>query len=511
MKKFLSLLLLMSLLVSSFATLASEEPLLDPNDPHTFDIFVDWTWLDFDTFEGGIAQEWMREQTGITLKMTKASDSEQLNLLIASGELPDLIACSASAKVSRLSDPDLTWPLQELIDKYVPEWQVPEVEKRLNAYFSQDGQYYMLKNEFNTAEEIKAATNLGTNFGQFHMRQDIYEALGSPKLENKEDFFALMALVKEKYPAMQPITFSPREYTAFGSMVGYDSGRSLDDNGNLVMYLSDPDYRAMLKLMNELYLAGYITQENFAYNDEEQAFQNFYAGNVFMVSYFAGNDEQRFTAKLQAAVPGAKVVQVPLLDQWAYTIPVSGWAALFITKNCDDPERAIKMLYWAKQKDNSISLTYGVKGIDWDYDEIGNIKILERRQKSADAGTVAQDYKEMGFPLSADNYITIYNAFYAAATPETRLIFDEVVKRATISNAISLAMPKSGSEEQFMYSDLDSLATEYFPRLCMAASPEAFDALYDEMMQIAVENGLNEVNAYLTTTYNDVKELLGAE
>ena len=287
--------------------------------------------------------------------------------------------------------------------------------------------------------------------------------------------------------------------------------RFVDDDGNLVMHLSDPDYKAMLKVMNELYLAGYINQENFAYNDEEQAFQNFYAGNVFMVSYFAGNDEQRFTAKLQAAVPGAKVVQVPLMEKWTYTIPVSGWAAQFITKDCDDPERAIKMLYWAKQKDNSISLTYGVKGIDWDYDEIGNIKILERRQKSADAGTVAQDYKEMGFPLSADDYITIYNAFYAAATPETRAIFDEVVKRATISNAISLAMPKSGSEEQFIYSDLESLATEYFPRLCMAESPEAFDALYDEMMQVAVDNGLEEVNAYLTKTYNDVKELLGAE
>ena len=135
----------------------------------------------------------------------------------------------------------------------------------------------------------------------------------------------------------------------------------------------------------------------------------------------------------------------------------------------------------------------------------------KRQYASADAGTVAQDYKEMGFPLSADNYITIYNAFYAAATPETRLIFDEVVKRATISNAISQSLPKSGSEEQIIYQDLESLSTEYFPRLCMADSPEAFDALYDEMLKVAEENGLSKVNAYLTKTYNDVKELLGAE
>ncbi len=511
MKRLFTLILLASMLLTALSAPAEEVNLLDPKDPHTFDFFVDWTWMDFDTFEGGIVQDWMREQTGITLNMMKASDSEQLNLLIASGDLPDLIACSSTAKVTTLSDPDLTWPLQELIDKYIPQWQVPEVEKKLNAYFSQDGQYYMLKNEFNTAEEVKAATNLGTNFGQFHMRQDIYEALGSPKLETKDDFFALMALVREKYPDMQPIVFNPREYSAFGSLVGYDTVRPMDENGNLVLYMSDPKYREMLKAINELYRMGYISQENFAYNDEEQAFQNFYAGNVFMVTYFAGNDEQRFTAKVSAAVPGAKVVQVPLLEKWAYTIPISGWAALFITKDCDDPERAIKLLYWAKQKDNSISLTYGVKGIDWDYDAEGNVSILERRQKAVEAGTAALDYREMAFPLSADDYVTIYNGFYAAATPETRAIFDEVVKRANISNAISLSYPKAGTDIEFVYNDLMSLGEEYFPRICMAASEEEFAALYDELLQVAMENGLADVNAYLTQTYADVKVLLGAE
>ncbi len=511
MKKTLSLMLALAMLAAPALGLAQELNLIGPDKPYTFDMYVDWTWMDFDSFEGGICQDWMRDQTGITLNMIKASDGEQLNLLISSGDLPDLIACSSNAKVTTLSDADLSWPLQELIDQYVPSWQVPEVEKKLNAYFSKDGQYYMLKNEFNTAEEIKAATNLGTNFGQFHMRDDIYKALGSPKLENKDDFFALMGLVKEKYPDMQPIVFNPREYTAFGSLVGFDPVRPLDENDNLVMNISDPNYRQMLKVINELYRAGYIDQENFAYNDEEQAFQNFYAGNVFMVTYFAGNDEQRFTSKVASAVPGAVVVQVPLLEKWAYTIPVSGWAALFITKDCTDPGRAIQMLYWAKQKDNSISLTYGVKGTDWDYDETGNIKILERRQKSADAGMLAVDYKEMGFPLSADNYVTIYNAFYAAATDATRKIFDDVVKRATVSSAISLSYPKSGSDEEFKYTDIESLSGEYFSRLCMADSDEAFNALYDEMLQIARDNGLDEVNAYLSKTYADVKALLGAE
>ena len=39
---------------------------------------------------------------------------------------------------------------------------------------------YMLKNEYNTAEEVASAKKLAANFGQFHVRNDIY-SLGAPK------------------------------------------------------------------------------------------------------------------------------------------------------------------------------------------------------------------------------------------------------------------------------------------------------------------------------------------
>ena len=82
-----------------------------------------------------------------------------------------------------------------------------------------------------------------------------------------------------------------------------------------------------------------------------------------MVTFFAGNDEQTFQAKIREVVPDAEVVQVPLLEKWAFTVPVSGWASMFITRSCKNPEAAIKMLYWAKQRDNSLALTYGASAV----------------------------------------------------------------------------------------------------------------------------------------------------
>ncbi len=507
MKRFL-ILMLCALLMTAPA-LAERDALFASDEPVELDLWVDWTWVGFDSYEGGICQEWMIEKTGVKINMIKATDGEQLNLMISTGELPDLVVCSSSAKVASLSSSDLCYPLQELIDQYVPQWEISDVEKQMNAYYSTDGNYYMLKNEYNTAEDIANASNMAINFGQFHMRNDIYKALGAPQIKTTDDFFALLKLVKEQYPGMQPIIFSPREYSAFGSLVGYDTVRPTNE-GNLVMAISDPTYRDMMRVINRLYREGYITEENFSYTTDEQAFQQWYAGNAFMVTYFAGNDEQVFSAKIQEIVPEAEVVQVPLLDNWKYTIPVSGWASMFITKACDNPEAAIKTLYWAKQQDNSLSLTYGVKGTDWDWDEGGNLVMLDRYKEHQALGDTEVFYKELGYMLSATNFISIYLGYYAAATDATRVIFDDAVSRAVVSNVIDLSYPKADTDESFQYDDISSLADEYFPKLGVAKTEEEFDALYEEMLGIAEEAGLSEVNAYLTDTYNALREQMGA-
>ena len=511
MKRLFAFLLSLTLLLSCTA-FAERNPLFaDQNEVVELDLWVDWNWVGFDSYEGGICQEWMIDQTNIKINMIKATDSEQLGLMIASGDLPDLVVCSSGTKVRALSDSSLCYPLQELIDQYIPEWEISDVEKQMNAYYSTDGNYYMLKNEYNTAEDIAQASNMALNFGQFHMRNDIYKALGSPKLENEEDFFALLALVKEKYPEMQPMIFSPREASAIGSLVGYDAGRPTDGEGNLVMSISDPTYKEMLRVINRLYREGYITKENFSYNSDEQAFQQWYAGNAFMVTYFAGNDEQTFQAKIREVVPEAEVVQVPLLENWKYTMPVSGWASMFITKKCENPEAAIKMLYWAKQTDNALALTYGVPGTDWTWDEGGNLTMLERYKEHQAAGDTEVFYKELGYMLSATDFISVYLGYYAAATEATRAIFDEAVSRVTISNVIDLSYPASDTDEGFAYDDVSALSGEYYNKICLAESDEEFEALWNEMYAEAEDAGLDLVNDFLTTTYAQLCQQMGCQ
>ena len=63
------------------------------------DIFVDQTWWPVDNFEG-IFPEYITEQTGVKLNVTVAADSQQLGLMLSSGDLPDLIYTQDASRLS---------------------------------------------------------------------------------------------------------------------------------------------------------------------------------------------------------------------------------------------------------------------------------------------------------------------------------------------------------------------------------------------------------------------------
>ena len=85
------------------------------------------------------------------------------------------------------------------------------------------------------------------------------------------------------------------------------------------------------------------------------------------------------------------------------------------------------------------------------------------------------------------------------------------MKRATVSNVIDLSYPASDSDEGYAYDDVSSLTKERFSDLCTAASDEEFEALYADMLTEARRSGLDDVNAYLTSTYADLCQQMGAQ
>lgn len=482
----------------------------DPTNPVQLSFFADCTWLDYDNLDGIVARE-VERLTGVSFDFTKATDSEQLILLMASNDLPDLVMASSNSKLSRLSSQEFCYSYNELIESYAPDWVIPEVEKNLNAYYAEDGNFYMLKNEFNTIEEIQSFDAIGPNFGQLHLRKDIYEDIGSPDVTDRDSFFAMLATVKETHPDMSPVVFNPREYSGFAQFVGYDPVMPTDENGNFCYAFSDPKYRDYMKLFHDMYKEGFITAENFTLGTDEQVFQGTTTGKTFLLSHYAGNDDQMFTSNVQTTMPEASFIQLPLTDGWKHTIGVSGWAGCFISKNCDNPETAIKFIRWAKEPNNQITTMIGEESVDWEANADGTFTTLERYNTAFSEGKYDSEYKQIGFLVSGTDFIRESIKFYTVATPETKGIFKDAVKKANWSNVINLCYPKADTDESVIYSNLNSLLEEYFAKLGTAASDEAFDAIYSEMMSEADKIGITALDDYLASTYNKLCAQMGTK
>ncbi|MCL2060404.1 MAG: hypothetical protein FWH01_15365 [Oscillospiraceae bacterium] len=483
----------------------------DPNDPITFSLFADITWLAQDTFEGGIIPLEIQKQTGVWVDFTKGTDVQQVPLMIASGDLPELFTISGDNRPSvfDMSSSQYAYSIEELIEEYCPDWVIPQTQLALGRMFSEDGKAYTLRDNFNTADEIRNSQHrILVNQGQLCMRGDIYEALGSPEIHSKDDFFTLLGTIQENYPDMIPLWFNMRNYGGLYQLVGFDGNFPKDANGGYSHTLSDPLYKEFMKSLFELYKAGYIVAENFAMTQDSEMFDPAHNGKIFMYGHFAGNDDVNSTRLISQVIPDAFFIQVFPLENYVNTQAVGGNYSMFITKNCKDPERAIKLKRYAY--DNPFLIMYGVEGedLDWYYPD-GDRDAFPvwgaRRQGYIDEGATLGDiYRTMNMQLSVVDYIYMNRNFWNSATDRTKEIQTEMQKKIDFNNILPFCAPMPGTDEQVIRTNLDSIRTDYFSMLGTANSEEEFESIYQEMMEQAERAGVEAYNAYISARYNEL-------
>ena len=105
----------------------------------TLTLFVDETWWPYDKWEGAVPEEFER-RLGVKVEVTRAADDNQLALMVASGDMPDIIC---SYRYQYLADSQVCYPLDELHEEY-PEipFEVDPAYQFVNK--APDGHYYTI-------------------------------------------------------------------------------------------------------------------------------------------------------------------------------------------------------------------------------------------------------------------------------------------------------------------------------------------------------------------------------
>ncbi len=483
------------------------------DDPVTLDLYVDMTWYQTDSWSGIIPEE-LTKNGGVQFDVTRSADDSQLGLMIASGELPDVIF--TDKEIDRLSDSALCYSYDELVEEYGIDW-TPSSDSvaiaRSHNVNADDEHYYTIIQNYNSAEEwANAAGGVIPTIGCAFYRKDIWEALGSPKMDTKEDVMNVLMMVKENYPDLIPINgggpswrFSPMK-----NWFSVNGDYTFDEDGNTVLSDTTNFYYEYLKYVNEMYRNGFFPAENLAITNEDDAKQQAINGKCFMYEWCTGpKNLDTLNTSLQQNVPDGEWAILPIVDDSQDIIRgAAGWAGLFISKNCKDPEAAIKMIAYMNSEEGQRLAMWGREGIDWTLNENGMPDFSDEWKEAAlDENKMTSIYNN-NFYLCATELTQLY-AFYSGADQEVLNMLGKNKDKIKIYPEIAIASPVSSSDMGIIKAKIDEARPAELAKIYIAESEEAFEEAYQDYMNLLDKIGAQELNSYMTEKVKEVREKFG--
>ena len=226
-----------------------------------------------DTFDNPVAQA-ITEKTGIKIEVQQPTGNpeEKLNLMLASGDLPDIVLMDRRSDiVNKYIAAGALVPLNDLIDQYGPDIREMYGDI-LNKSRYEDGKNYYLNNWYGLDPDPDRAICI---------RMDVLKELGYGDKAEKGEFFTqeefrdILTRFRDTYsdgdgqsaiPLSSNADYMPAVISTFKAMYGMKNYYEKD--GKLYFDVRDPAYLEMVKYMNGLYRDGLLDKE-WAVNKEQ--------------------------------------------------------------------------------------------------------------------------------------------------------------------------------------------------------------------------------------------------
>jgi len=463
-------------------------------------LFINHTWYPIRSWTGVIAEE-ITKRTGVRLNVTVAADEEQLPLMIASGDLPDLVF---TTREPRLETPEMSYSWNELIEQYAPDFEIDPVRLAVNT--AQDGRVYTILNAFATPEEWKNnpyALGHDGNPG-IAVRQDILEELGI-EIRSIDDFLNALEQVKQKYPDMVPMTMDINWIPQYFKMQFGIPPHSTwyDQDGQLKHVITHPNALKFFKFMNSLYRNGYILAENFTYSNDQIDDEYAITGRAFAHSHTVNvADADMARAKNKGTNYPFKLIPSVLTDEASNLSADIGFSGVYITKNNRNPQKSIEFLKFLASKEGKELVMFGIEGQHWEWHEDG-YPIFH--YNVSDNDYVAQEGLKWWYLYSDAIVEGLRN--YVPGAQKTQALLD--IKKITVYNpAIGMVQLKDGTDEKVIYDKIAEMLKTEEVRIYLAESETAAEQAYQNMLRLADNIGLPKLEEWATAEYQKKKLLL---
>lgn len=393
----------------------------EPDPDKVYDITYTGYWCYSDYEDGSFAEKMIEDALNINLTVEKAETTDTIDLLLASGEMPDCM-WTEEKTLSWMQDQELIRTIpKEMVEKYCP--------LLLNYYDENPLIYKMILNPENE-EEFLYLAGLTFQFVDYYLPGDCYrydwiENLGIDLGVNVEQ------VSDRLYVADNGIELSKFTEIMDGFVNKDPDGNGKNDTlgaaapdwgvGNIGQFYSAYGFAREINNVNGRAEHSYAMEE---YKEFLKGFQDLYARNLIDPEIISP-DRTLAWDKINTGAAGYWLTSVNALNSWAVdrppltlfdrdpnakilitpgirpdggevraaVNPTPAYGRFFVNRDVDD-EKLAKILQFFNysilgngDKEIVASLFFGEKDVDWKWDEAGEMPIKINQLNSGDKGT----------------------------------------------------------------------------------------------------------------------------
>ena len=526
------------------ADAADENNTADAGDTKAEDVTVEWfssvTGWGPSGWTSGVASsplmDAIKEKTGVTLNIEQPpTDADtKLGLMIASGDLPDLISLTNGDTIAQLIESGKVWEVEEFLQTYAPDshllTEFPQDIKDAVVY--KFGGWYSLPSHLESSDLREKYTiteqayidNVTKGHNSAIMfNQAIMDELGITRedVQTEAGFYEACEKVKNSgctvdgQPVLTVVLHANLwlDQSLDGIIRETFGVVPVDNEGNYRHIEMNPGYKCALKFVNNLIKNEYLDVNVLTL--DEAALKTYVEGK--RVFCWIGNPAQsaeKHTVPLVSFGPiladnGARPVAPINLSAG------SGWIQTFISKDCGAPEQIAQMLTFATSQEGLALNEYGVEGVDYTFDEKGVATRTEEGQKryeedyaknialwpfaNTDYAWSTQKGPEEGTDAASFNQICT-----AIGKWEDTYIYNSDLISFTSGNVI-----EPSSDLGIKLSQVKNYLESQKAKIVSTSDDASFEAEYQNMIDTLKSYGIEEIDAEYDKYLKENCERLG--
>ena len=507
-RRALVLSLMIGIAVGLFAAAPAEE--MATTGPVTLSIYMEKPGFAWDKTWGvdPVSKSWI-EKSGAALEWIISPDNSDttLNLIIASGDFPDLLFTSIKPQITDLAKRDMLWAYDDLAVEFNdPDFLMRDLGKNMIVHLRmrfEAMKVYLAPTRF-LHEQYWYDPGITKAVNGVTVLKNIYEEVGSPTIKNSDDYINLLRTVKKKHPDMIAAQSNRgNDFRLVESLVPIAglAEQYYKVGGRYVYYWQHPNFVKLLQVANTLTREGLVDPSEYTMQAGQKNARSF-SGKIFSEIMQDADNIDWFSGEIQKQYPDWQTIMLPHFtidpatmkyehDVWNGGTSSRGTA---IVKSTKYPEQAFDWVKYYYSAQGIAELKHGI---------LGHGYFLEDGVVVPNPDFVGMEEEQYNREVNGSYWIMVMNDPVGKPAPlriskyqqEALALANKTYKDFAVKRAVP---PFPADSEELK---IHALIKDYFDAEVMSvisADPKDVVPMYNAMLKKMESMGLEKLNAFWT-------------